>query len=319
MVVALETHLRGCASCADTVAALRRTWAALDALPMVEPPPDFARRVAARVAEEASARRPSRPDFRALWQDWVRSLTPAHGLGAAAIAVLLVVGIALPLSQTAPGTRWGFLSRPPEVTSPAPPPSGLLPKEVPPIAADPTLAPRLTAQAPRWENGRRVGVILLTPARDLPGSAVRATGMTLVDRHLAGAESVDLARGTMRAARPYALPIPLETSRLGSHVLMLGVASPALAEEYRKVVAFPVEGGAGRGAIMLEFQGEEIYVALARLAGAIGRPIVADAGLTGKVSQRLVAAGPEQAMSAVLAPLGYRWQAAGDCYLVTRY
>jgi hypothetical protein len=312
MVVALETHLRGCDACAGDVAALRCTWAALDALPEVEPPADFARRVAARVAEEQWARRQSRPNPRSLWQGWLRSLTPAHGLGAAAIAALVAVGIALPLSNRVPGPTWEILNRNrerPAVTSP----------DYPPEVADPTLAPRVIARTPRWENGRWVGIVQVTPARALSGAVVRATELTQVEERLAGAQAVDLARGTMQAARPYALPIPLEASRLGAHVVMVGVTSPTLAQEYRKVVAFPVSEAAATGAVSLEFQGEDVYIALARLSAATRRPIVADAGLTGKVSRQIVAARPEQALGAVLGPLGYRWQAAGDSYVVTRY
>lgn len=321
MVVALETHLNGCVTCAGDVAALRQMWAALDAVPEVEPPADFARRVSARVAEAQWAHRSLRPEPRALWRGWLQSLRPAHGIGLAAIAALLAVGIAVPLSQQPTGsTFWGiFGGGRPAVTQPVDIPNVAPSRDQPPAVSDPTLAPSVTAGAPRWENGRWVGVLLLTPARNLPGAEVRATEMVQVDKRLVGAETVDLASGGMAAARPYALPIPLSPSRLGAHVVMLGVSSPALSGEYRKVVAFPVVEGGTSGTVTLDFQGEEVYVALARLAAATRRTIVADAGLTGKVNRRLAAASPEQALGAVLGPLGYRWQASGDSYVVTRY
>lgn len=312
MAVALEAHLSECRACADDVAALRQTWAALAALPEVAPPAEFARRVAARVAEEQWARRASRPDLRSLWQGWLRSLTPVHAVGAAAAVALLAVGIAVPLSQTEPGVRWSIVNL--ERERPA-----VTIQDHPPAIADPTLAPRVTARAPRWENGRWVGIVELTPLSALPGASVRATTMTRVDDRMAGAGAFDVARGDMRAFRAYALPIPLEASGLGAHVVMLGIASPALAQEYRKVVALPVPDDAVSGAITLDFRGEDVYVALARLAAATRRPIVADAGLTGKVSRSVTAATPEQALNTVLAPLGYRWQANGESYLVTRY
>lgn len=313
MVVALETHLRGCEACAGDVASLRRTWVALEALPQVDPPADFARRVTARVAEEGWARRSARPDFRTLWQGWARSLTPVHGLGAAAVAALVAAGIALPMSKMEGGIPWHVFNlnrTPPVVTA----------TDHPPVQVDPTLAPRVTARATRWENGRWVGVLQVTPARDLPHSAVRATTLTPVgsDR-MVGSGVVDLARGDMRAARAYALPIPLAESSLGAHAVMVGVASSALSEEYRKVVAFPLARRSTSGTVSLDVEGEDIYVVLARLAAATRRPIVADAGLTGKVSRRLTAATPEQALNAVLAPLGYGWQVAGDSYVVTRH
>lgn len=318
MVVALETHLNGCVTCAGDVAALRQMWAALDAVPEVEPPADFARRVSARVAEAQWANRSLRPEPRALWRGWLQSLRPAHGIGLAAVAALLAVGVAVPMSQSLSGTPWGIFGGRTAVTQPQGLPD-VTPRDQPPAVSDPTLAPRVTAGAPRWENGRWVGVLQLTPARNLPGAEVRATEMVQVDNRLVGAEPVDLASGGMAAARPYALPIPLSPSRLGAHVVMLGVSSPALSGEYRKVVAFPVVEGGTSGTVTLDFQGEEVYVALARLAAATRRTIVADAGLSGKVNRRLAAASPEQALGAVLGPLGYRWQASGDSYVVTRY
>jgi hypothetical protein len=194
------------------------------------------------------------------------------------------------------------------------------PQDHPPASLDPTLAPRVTARAPRWENGRWVGAVEVTPERDLPGAAVRAMAMSRIDKtRIAGAAAIDLARGDMRADRSYALPIPMEGSALGARVVMIGLAAPSLAQEYRKVVAFPVPVNAASGSISLEFQGEDIYVALARLAAATRRPIVADAGLTDRVTARVAAASPEQALNAVLAPLGYRWQSSGESTIVTRY
>jgi hypothetical protein len=314
MVVALEAHLQGCSACAGDVAALRQTWAALDTLPQVEPPPDFARRVAARVVEEQWARRQSRPDLGALWRGWLRSLTPVHGIGAAAIAALLALGIAVPLWLPERTTQLNPLPRLPDR------PMVTAPQDHPPVELDPTLVPGVTARAPRWENGRWVGVVEVIPERDLQGATVRAMAMSRIDnRRLAGAGAVDLARGTMRAGRSYVLPIPMDGSALGARVVMISLVSPALSEQYRKVVAFPVPVEATSGSISLEFRAEDIYLALARLAAATRRPIVADAGLTDRVTARVASASPEQALNAVLAPLGYRWQSSGEGYLVTRY
>lgn len=312
MVVALEGHLRACQRCTQDLAALRRTWVALDTLPMVEPPPDFARRVAARVAAAQWERRQNRQAPRTLWRGWLRSLTPVHGIGLAAAAALLAVGLAYPLWMPEPGVRMeiiNFERTRPTVTAPL----------YPPAEADPTLTPQVAVLPGRWESGRRIGMLAVTTERDLPHSVVTAAPMTLVNGRLAWAEQIGLARGTMRANRPYTLPIPLETDPLGAHTVMVRIASPGLAEEYRKVVSFPVPDRGAPGLVTLELQEADIYVALARLAAAAGWTVIADAGLTGKISVRLVNASPEQALNALLGQVGYRWQAAPNSFVVTRY
>ncbi|MCS6775567.1 MAG: zf-HC2 domain-containing protein [Chloroherpetonaceae bacterium] len=89
MTLSLEHHLSACPACRDEVAALRRTWQALDRMPRVDLPPYFhenliSRIVAeqARVEQEAAARR-------AAW-DWRWLFRPRQlAFGAAALALVL--------------------------------------------------------------------------------------------------------------------------------------------------------------------------------------------------------------------------------------
>jgi hypothetical protein len=316
MVVALEAHFRACEACTQDLAALRRTWTALTALPVVEPPAEFARRVAARLAEEAWEQRKAGESPRSLWQGWLRSLTPAHGFGLAAIAALLAAGIAYPLWMPGPTTRFGPGLGAPELPTIARPQPGQ-----PSAVADPTLAPRVAVKPARWDGARWVATAWITPGFDLPDSVVTAAPMMLVgdgDR-LAGAQEVPLAKGAMLAGQPHRLPIPLEADALGAYTVKLQIASPVLGAEYQKMLFFPTSGGEAPGAVSLDLEGKDVNVALARLSAAARRPVIADAGLTGRVSVRLVSASPEQALSALLGPLGYHWRTTPDSFVVTRY
>src|SRR5262249_36119204 len=111
MTVAVEAHLKECSACADNVAALRRTWAALDGLAMVEPPADFAWRVATRLQRERLERREKQQLRSGFWQTWFRALTPAHAVGLTAIAALLAVGLMYPLQRTEKTVTFGYGDR----------------------------------------------------------------------------------------------------------------------------------------------------------------------------------------------------------------
>jgi len=310
MMVAVESHLKACGACADDVADLTRTWAALDAVPMVEPPADFAWRVTTRLQQERLERQEKqrlRPGF---WQTWTRALTPAHAVGLAAIAALLAVGLAYPLRTTGQGVTWGLWPHPastPPVNAP-----------LPPGPSDVTPALQVAVEPVRFENGNWIGSVRVTPAGELRQFTVSVRPMELVGDRLAGAEWQDLATGTMRAGVPYTIPVPLGSEATDVRAVTLRITSPALPQEIRKVVYFPIPGSTvPRAQVSLETPETDVYVLLSQLAAATQRPIVADSGLSGSVPLRLRNVSPEQALNQITVPLGIHWYPVPGGYTVT--
>lgn len=310
MIVAVESHLKECGACADDVADLKRTWAALDAVPMVEPPADFAWRVTTRLQQERLERQEKqrlRPGF---WQTWTRALTPAHAVGLVAIAALLAVGLAYPLRSIGPGVPWGIWpNSAPNSPVTVPPPPG---------QSDPAPALQVAVEPVRFENGNWIGSVRVTPAGELRQFTVSVRPMELVGDRLAGAEWQDLAAGTMRAGVPYTMPVSLGPEATDVRAVTLRITSPALPKEIRKVVYFPIPGSTvPRSQVSLETSETDVYVLLSQLAAATQRPIVADSGLSGSVALRLRDASPEQALNQITVPLGIHWYPASGGYTVT--
>jgi Putative zinc-finger len=311
MMVAVEAHLKECGACADDVAALRQTWAALDALPMVEPPADFAWRVATRLQHERLERREKQRLRSGFWPSWVRALTPAHAVGLTAIAALLAVGLMYPLQMNTAHVPFGPTGREPGPSVGTPP--------LPPPQADPTLAPQVVVRPVQFESGQWMGSVVVTPAADLPQFTVSVTPMSLLDdRRLAGAERLDLAAGTMHARVPYVIPVPLGPDASEVQAVTLQITSPALPRDVRKVIFFPIPGSmVPRSLVTLDLPETDVYVLLSRLTAAIQRPIVADTGLRGSVSLHVRNATPEHVLNEIVAPLGGHWYPASGGYTVT--
>jgi hypothetical protein len=311
MMVAVEAHLKDCGACAGDVAALRQTWVALDSLPMVEPPPDFAWRVTTRIQRERLERQENERRRSGFWQRWTRALTPAHAVGFAAIAALLAVGLVYPLRLNTPQVTFGPLGR-------VDPNAPVTTPQLPPPQSDPTLAPRLVVEPVRFESGQWMGSVRLTAAAELPQFTVSARPMSLVGDRLVGAEWLDLAAGTMRAGVPYTIPIALGAEDAEVRAVELRITSPALPQQIRKVIYFPFPGGAvPRALVSLEASETNVYVLLSRLAGTTQRPIVADTGLRGSLPLRLRNATPEQVLNEIVVPLGYHWSPIPGGYTVT--
>ena len=83
---AVTAHVQTCATCAREVRLLGETWAALDALPLMEPSPAVARRLKRRVQWEAAR------ETVASLEAWQRAALA----GVAGFALSLVLSLALP-------------------------------------------------------------------------------------------------------------------------------------------------------------------------------------------------------------------------------
>jgi hypothetical protein len=120
--VTLEAHLTACAGCRRDLEGLQQTWQALNAVPAVEPPTDFAWRVVCRLQQErleqleAQRKRPN--PFVA----WLHSLTPGSAFGYATLVAILFVAIAFPLRGPIESVIFGLFGSPSTpISQPVPP------------------------------------------------------------------------------------------------------------------------------------------------------------------------------------------------------
>lgn len=89
MTLSLEHHLSACSACREEVAALRRTWQALDRMPLVDLPPYFHENLMSRIATERARAEQATSARRAMW-DWRWLFRPRQlAFGAAALALML--------------------------------------------------------------------------------------------------------------------------------------------------------------------------------------------------------------------------------------
>ncbi len=118
----IDAHLAGCGSCRKALGELERTVGLIRSLPEVEPPPWLARKIMARVRDEA----PPQPAF------WRRLLLPLHvklPLEALALVFVCVTGYYIarmnasqvPLSAPEPALQEESLPPSPPAQHPAPP------------------------------------------------------------------------------------------------------------------------------------------------------------------------------------------------------
>jgi hypothetical protein len=89
LVVTLENHLSACAACTETVHGLRRLWATLDQLPVVEPPASFHVTLMERISDEQrrEAREAKAPVRVSAWRGVFQPRVFAYA--AAALVLLL--------------------------------------------------------------------------------------------------------------------------------------------------------------------------------------------------------------------------------------
>ena len=89
--VSLDNHLAECADCREQVAGLRDVWAALDTLPVMEPPKFFHENIMDRLAMEAAKEQEAKESAKSAGFDW-KSLFRARSLAFGAAALILLLG-----------------------------------------------------------------------------------------------------------------------------------------------------------------------------------------------------------------------------------
>jgi hypothetical protein len=98
LTVSIENHLSVCKDCRETVEDLRRAWAMLDQMPVVEPPPQFHANLMSRLAEAQVQAEVARPS--AGW-DWRTLFRPRALAFAATILILLMASAEVVQTQRA--------------------------------------------------------------------------------------------------------------------------------------------------------------------------------------------------------------------------
>jgi hypothetical protein len=159
MTLSLENHLHACGRCQEEVAALRRAWTALDALPMVEPPMFFHENLMSRLSAEQAQVEEAAVARRAVW-DWRALFRPRQLAYGAVALVLFLTGAEVVQTQRAGLGPVGWvvsLFRPAKaVWSPA-------------------QANVVWTPAPQSEGANGTLVLTLTPAQDIPNSGLTYT------------------------------------------------------------------------------------------------------------------------------------------------
>ncbi len=281
MTVALESHLSGCEACSADVAGLRGMFAVLDKVPQVEPPADFVWRTTTRLQNELLNRREAE-QAKAL--PWWKRLTPVQSFSYAAIAALLVVGIAVPsaIKTQTWGVGWPFGAHVVNTLS----------------------APQFQVQVP-GENGA-AATVTVTATSELPNAMVWMAYETPVEQSLKGRlQPVTPRPRNLDASQS----VPLTVQRGGASAVKFVVRSNQA--QFEKTLLLP-------GGQAVSVQNGDPYYALQQVADLTGQPLLVDAGLAGQVSLDLQSVAPQQALQQVLTQVGARATVQNNVLVITK-
>jgi hypothetical protein len=280
MVVAIETHLNGCATCSADVADLRSMWTVLDKVPQVEPPADFVWRTTTRLQNEVLNRREAE---RAKPLPWWKRMTPVQAFSYAGVAALLVIGLTVPVVHTniGPTTGWDFFQ-------------GLIRGSNPQIAQSHVTQetpPQFAAQVPD-PNGA-AALVTVTATSDMPyASAAVAyltpSGQTLVGRPLP-------VRNPLTVGAGQSFSVPIQAG--GAYAARISVNS--MGRTFSKVLILP-----GAPVVNGSIQTDDPYFVLEQIAARTGQAMLVNGDWKGTVSLDLQGTSPQQAQQSVLSQLG---------------
>lgn len=100
LAVSMENHLAACAVCREEVAGLRRVWAALDAMPVADPPPLFHEELMRRLEVERAPADGVATPRQKTW-DWRALFRPRQLAFAATALIFLLAGAEVIQTQRA--------------------------------------------------------------------------------------------------------------------------------------------------------------------------------------------------------------------------
>lgn len=303
MTVALEAHLTGCSGCRAEIEALQATYAALDTLPEVEPPPDGAWQVIHQLRQarqdQAVPTGPAvvqpeirrQPEMVGGWigfLQWLRSLSPASAAMAGALATL-VVGGAFLATRTPDHERLAVIGVPRGNGPTAP--------------AVPSALPQISVSYGRLTPAGQEVNLRLTPAANLSAAQVRVTG--------GGINFTHPVSGELGPTRPLELAVPVYTA--GKPAEAFRVVLEARPRGYQGMVVVPL-GGRSRSPVTLTVVDQPLEEVLKQLAPQLGAPVVVDGDAQATVSLQVVEAEPAAAMGELAARLNATVRTEGGVY-----
>jgi hypothetical protein len=277
------------------VASLKSVWAALDAVPVVEPPPDFARRIAAAVHADRAAQQERRRWRIEIPRDWARAFTPLHAVGLAGAAALLAIGLLFPLPTPAGASLWDVIG-------------SLFKRPAPTITLPLGTDPEVSVMPAAWAGDHWQGSIVVEPKRELTDAVVTATVLMPVEGRLVETgEGVELRSPILSASQRQQVNVPLGNEPQGARGVSVRIAAKGLAEEVRRIAFFPLGQRAGTARpITLRIDGADLHMALLQLSAASGSPIIVDGALSGRISLSVQNAPLGQALDSVVTQVGGR-------------
>jgi len=288
----LEGHLSGCEACREALAGLKSTFQALDALPQAEPPADLALRVMARVRDVRQEERAARKTSLTGFLEWLQGMSPARFAVGAALATLVVGG----LIGLLPGPRHAVMNilglRGPEQEATAPAPVGM------PVFR--------IAYGQRDPSGNQPVDLFFHP-RSAPA------GARLV---LRGAGRETEVAASMVPGTTVQIPVILEATGEPAQSLRLEYAMTDGSVRPLYLVVLPrVRNGSAPFTLVLEKR--ELELGLRELAPHVGKAIIVDASLEGRISLGIEDGQPMEALRAVAGQLGATLREEGGGYTLS--
>jgi len=313
MTVALEAHLAGCSGCRAEIEALQATWASLDVIPEVVPPPDGAWQVIQQLRQHREAPEPVAPVLPGVRQQqewrpepvgawpaflhWLRALSPASAAMGGALATLIVGGTFIATNQPQPQTN--------------PQKMGFLPganRTAQPVAGRPSDPPAISVLFGSMTPAGQEVNVRLTPAVSLTGAQVQVNGGGIQFTHAVG--------GDLSAARPLELTVPVQTAGKSAESFRLSLnAKPA---GYQGLIVVPLGSQQAQGtAVSLTAVEKPVEEVLRQIVPHVGASIVVDGAASGAVNLQFAEATPRDVLAEIADQLSMNLSVEGGVYRLT--
>ncbi|MFN3925401.1 MAG: hypothetical protein ACK4K6_17425, partial [Pseudarthrobacter sp.] len=303
--VALEAHLAGCSGCRAEIEALQATWASLDVIPEVVPPPDGAWQVIQQLRQHREAQEPVapvatgarqqqewRPEPAGVWpafMQWLRTLSPASAAMGGALATLIIGGMFVATNQ--PHGKMGFL-----------------PGNARPAAVRATMRPSVSVAHGRMTPAGQEVNVRVTPVVTLTGAQVQVNG--------GGIQFTHAVSGDLSVARPLELTVPVQTA--GKRAEAFRVSLDAKPTGYQGLIVVPLGGQQDQGtAVSLTVVEKPAEEVLRQLVPHVGASIVVDGAASGVVTLQVAEAAPRDVLAEIADQLSMDLTVEGGVFRLT--
>ena len=293
MAVALEAHLQGCPPCRQDLEFLGEAFESLAATPRVAAPEQgeqnviwTLRRLHEQQRQAAQGRAPS-------LLEWLRSLSPARMAIGAALATLVIGGSVMGLNRGPDHTQAGLPFRP---------------KLPAPVAAPQW---RVEVQYGEAATGGQQITLRVVPAVAVPDLRIGLDGSTFMTPYEAPAP------GVIAAGQPVDVPLTLpHGSNSSAEVVSLTIQSAQLGQNRTYLVMIPL-GRRAEGPVTLAMAYQPLESALRQVGPFIGRPVIADAALSGNIKLQVDREQPAQVLRDLATQVGGKLEATDEAYRLT--